>query len=170
MSLLNSFIHGDALSQILIEGHNPHARQKLDTPMADALRQHIHAPDTLLAYVCGREVMAGDAVWALTRQHLWVARGAKHPVTALALNQIQRFEAVRGKYGHTVRLHGADRTHAMYGVDAEMARAMHQALSEAGVASSFDTRAPLGTLWAAYSGPHPGVEQCLTDARQRLAA
>jgi NAD(P)H-flavin reductase len=75
--------------------------------MADALRQHIHAPDTLLAYVCGREVMA---------------------------------------------------------------RAMHQALSEAGVARSFDTRPPLGTLWAAYSGPHPGVEQCLTDARQRLAA
>ena len=31
MSLLDSFIHGDALTQILIEGHNPHALRKLET-------------------------------------------------------------------------------------------------------------------------------------------
>lgn len=169
MSLLDSFIHGDALSQIMMEGHNPHARQKLDTPVADALRQHIHAPDTLLAYVCGREVMAGAAVWALTRQQLLVVHGKPQAVTRLDLKQIQGFEAVRGKYGHTLRVHTADRTRSIYGADRELAQAMHQALLDAGVSSRFDARAPLGTMWAAYSGPHPSVDQCLSDARQRLA-
>ena len=170
MSLLDSFIHGDALSQIMIEGHNPHARQKLDMRVAEALRPHIHAPDTLLAYVCGREVQAGAVVWAITRQQLLLVRGAKQAVTRCPLNQIQGVEAVRGKYGHTLRVHTAERTHAIFGVDRDLAHAMHQALSESGVTSTFDNRPSLGTLWAAYSGPHPSAEQCLADARQRLMA
>jgi hypothetical protein len=112
--------------------------------------------------------MAGSAAWALTRQHLLLVQGKPKAVLRLALNQIQSFEAVRGKYGHTVRVHTADRTHAMFGVDRELADTMHQALVEAGVTSTFENLPPLGTLWATYSGPHPSVEQCLSDARQRL--
>ena len=39
MSFFNSFIHGDKLTEFMIEGHNPDARQKLSTTDVDALRQ-----------------------------------------------------------------------------------------------------------------------------------
>jgi hypothetical protein len=170
MSLLDSFIHGDALTQILIEGHNPYARQKLDTAAADALRQHVHAPDSLLAYVCGREVMSGTGVFAVTEGKLLVYRSATHGVTPFALAQISQVEAVLGKYGHTVRVHAQGRTYALYGTDKSLAQALHEALVAKGVASTFEDKAPRGTLWAAYSGPQPTAENCLADARQRLLA
>ena len=47
MSMLDTFIHGDALTEIFIEGHNPYARQQLSTQATDALRQHIHAAHDL---------------------------------------------------------------------------------------------------------------------------
>lgn len=170
MSLLDSFIHGDALTEIFIEGHNPYARQKLPTHVADALRQHIHAPDALQAYVCGREVMSGAGTWAVTQSLFLIHHAVTQNVTALELAQITRFEAVRGKYGHTVRVTAQGRTWAMFGADKDLAGAMHQALTAKGVASSFEDKPARGTLWAAYSGPHPSTEQCLADARQRLAA
>jgi hypothetical protein len=170
MSMLDSLIHGEALSEILMEGHNPYARQKLTAEAADALRQHIHAPDSLLAYVCGREVLSGAGVFAVTSSKFLVYHGAKKTVTAVELNQISHFEAVRGKYGHTVRVHAQGRTHAMFGVDKAMAAAMHQALVDKGISSAFEDKAPRGTLWEAYSGPLPSAEICLADARQRLSA
>ena len=170
MSMLDTFIHGDALTEIFIEGHNPYARQKLSTQATDALRQHIHAPDTLQAYVCGREVMSGAGVWALTANQFLIHHTVTSTVTAMALSQITRFEAVRGKYGHTVRLSAQGRTWAMYGADKDLAGAMHQALAAQGISSTFEDKPPRGTLWAAYSGPHPSADQCLSDARQRLAA
>ena len=169
MSMLDTFIHGDALTEIFIEGHNPDARQKLGTPSIDALSQHIHASDTLQAYVCGREVMSGSGVWAVTQSQLLIHHSVTQTVTAVALNQITRFEAVRGKYGHTVRISTPDRNWAMYGVDKDLAGAMHQALAAQGISSTFEDKPPRGTLWAAYSGPHPSADQCLSDARQRLA-
>ena len=170
MSLFASFIHGEALSEILIEGHNPYARQKLDTAAADALRQHVNAPDALLAYVLGREVMSGTGVFALTQTQLLVYKGVTRMVTPIALNEVAHVQAVRGKYGHTVRIHAQGRTYAMFGVDKDLAEAMHQALSGAGVQSTFEDKPPLGTLWAAYSGPQPSAQSCIADARQRLAA
>jgi len=170
MSLLDSFIHGDALTQILIEGHNPHARQKLDTAAADALRQHIHAPDALLGYVCGREVLSGEGVFAMTQEKFLIYHGVTKTVTAVALNQVSHVESVRGKYGHTVRVHASGRTYALYGVDKGLAGILHQALTDRGIQSGFEDKAPRGTLWAAYSGPQPSVEQCLVDARHRLLA
>lgn len=170
MSLLDSFLHGDALTEILIEGHNPHARQKLNTAAADALRQHVNAPDALLAYVCGREVMSGAGVFAVTQSQLLVYHGVTHTVTPIALNQVRQVEAVRGKYGHTVRVHAQGRSYALFGVDKELADAMHQALTGQGVQSTFEDKPPRGTVWAAYSGPHPSAQSCLADARQRLMA
>jgi hypothetical protein len=58
----------------------------------------------------------------------------------------------------------------MYGVDKSLAGAMHQALLARGITSSFEDTSPRGTLWNAYSGPHPSVDDCLLDARQRLLA
>ena len=168
--MLNSLLHGAALTEFLIEGHNPYARQKLNTQAADALRQHIHSPDSLLAYVCGREVMAGAGVFVLTQNKFLVYHGATGTVSAMALKQIGQAQAVRGKYGHTVRVHTENRTYAMYGADKSLAGAMHQALLAQGVASAFEDEAPRGTLWAAYSGPHPSADDCLLDARQRLLA
>jgi hypothetical protein len=168
--MLKSLIHGAALTELLIEGHNPYARQKLNTETADALRQHIHAPDTLLAYVCGREVLAGAGVFALTQEKFLAYHAATGTVSTVAINQIGQAQAVRGKYGHTVRIHTEARTYAMYGVDKSLAGAMHQALLARGIASTFEDKSPRGTLWSAYSGPHPSVDDCLLDARQRLLA
>ncbi len=170
MSLLDSFIHGNALTEILIENHHPHARQKLSTAAADALRQHVHAPDTLMAYVIGREVMSGSGVWAVTNSHFLIHHVVTGAVTALDLKQIDHFEAVRGKYGHTVRVSAQGRQWAMYGTDKDLAATMHQALQTLGRSSTFEDKPPRGTLWAAYSGPHPSAEQCLADARHRLQA
>jgi hypothetical protein len=169
MSLLDSFIHGNALTEILIEGHNPCARLKLSTEAADALRQHIHAPDTLLAFVAGREVMSGAGIWAVTQGKFLIHHQAAQTVTALDLSQITLFEAVRGKYGHTVRVSAQGKNWAMYGADKDLAENMHQALSARGIRANFEDKPPRGTLWAAYSGPLPSPEHCLSDARQRLA-
>jgi hypothetical protein len=168
MSFLDSFIHGDALTQILIEGHNPYARQKLSTEIADAFRQHIHAPDLLLAYVLGREVMSGSGAWALTNSLVLIYHARTQQAHPIQRSQISHFEAVRGKYGHTVRLTAGGSVYAMYGVDAGLAQQMHDALASQGVSSSFEHKPARGTLWAAYSPPAPAPEQCLADARQRL--
>ena len=169
MSMLDSFIHGEALTEILIEGHNPYARQTLTAEAAEALRKHIQAPDSLLAYVCGREVRSGSGVFAVTQSKFLVYHAARKAVTSLEPSQISHFEAVRGRYGHTVRVHAQGKTYSMYGADKSLASAMHEALVDRGVHSAFEDKAPRGTLWAAYSGPFPSAENCLADARQRLS-
>ncbi|MEY2660753.1 MAG: hypothetical protein RLZZ123_1925, partial [Pseudomonadota bacterium] len=62
MTFLNSFIHGDKLTEFLIEGHNPDARQKLSTSDVDALRQQMQTGEALQAYAIGRVVMSGRGV------------------------------------------------------------------------------------------------------------
>ena len=166
--MLNSFIHGAALTEILIEGHNPYARQKLSAETVDALRQHIHVSDSLQAYVCGREVMSGAGVFALTQDKVLIYHGATRTVTPIGLTQVSQVEAVRGKYGHSVRIYTSDRNYALYGTDKSLAEALHQALRLKGIQSSFEDKPPRGTLWTAFSGPHPSAEDCLADARQRL--
>ncbi len=58
----------------------------------------------------------------------------------------------------------------MYGVDAELAREMHQSLQALGVRSAFEDKPPLNKNWGAYSGSDANVQDCLIDARQRLLA
>lgn len=170
MSFLNSFIHGDKLTEFLIEGHNPQARQKLLTADVDALRQQMQTGEVLRAYVSGRVVMSGRGVWAVTERHVLIHQASQDGVTRVAVGEVSSFEAVRGRYGHTVRLDVQGRQYSLYGVDADLARGMHQAMQALGVRSAFEDKPARGTLWAAYSGPHPSAEDCLADARQRLLA
>jgi hypothetical protein len=168
MSFLNSFIHGGKLAEFLIEGHNPDARLKLSTADVDALRQQMQPGEVLKAYIAGRVVMSGAGVWVLTDQHLMIRHAVQPAMTRVDVRQIDRFEAVRGRYGHTVRIAIQGRLESLYGVDAQLAMAMHRALQSMGITCSFEDKPPRGTLWAAYSGPHPSVEDCVSDARQRL--
>jgi len=170
MSFLNSFIHGGKLTEFLIEGHNPDARLKLSSADVDALRQQMQPGEVLKAYIAGRVVMSGAGVWVLTDQHFLIRHAVQSAITRVEVRQIDRFEAVRGRYGHTVRITVQGRLESLYGVDAQLAMAMYQALQSMGITSSFEDKPPRGTLWAAYSGPHPSVEDCLSDARQRLLA
>lgn len=170
MSFLNSFIHGDKLTEFLIEGHNPDARQKLPTADVDALRQQMQTGEVLRAYVAGRVVMSGRGVWAVTEKHVLIRNAVRQSLARIAVSDITKFEAVRGRYGHTVRLLAQGREHSLYGVDAELAKGMHQALVSLGVTSSFEDKPPRGTLWAAYPSPQPSAADCLIDAKQRLLA
>jgi hypothetical protein len=170
MTFLNSFIHGEAMTEILIEGHHPQARQKLTSTQADALRQHVRVGDELKAYVIGRVVMSGRGVWAVTGANVLLLNESLQGVNTLPLGSVDRFEAVRGRYGHTVRLHVQGRCHSLYGVDKDLAQTLHQAMVAQGVLSSFEDKPARGTLWSAYSGPLPSAQDCLADARQRLVA
>ena len=168
MSLLNSFFHGNKLTEFLIEGHNPDSRQKLLTADVDVLRQHTQTGEILKAYVVGRIVNSGRGVWVLNEKCLLVRNSTRQGLERIDLSAIEHFEAVRGRYGHTVRLRVQGHQYSMYGVDAGLARELHMALSSAGVTSSFEDKPVLGTIWATYPGPLPSVEDCLIDARQRL--
>jgi hypothetical protein len=166
--MFNSFIHGDKLTEFLIEGHNPDARLKLSTADVDAFRQHMHTGEALRAYVTGRFVMSGPGVWVVTEQHVLIRESAKKSVICLESTLIETFVAVRGRYGHTVRLNAQGLQYSMYGVDAELALGFHQALLLLGVDSSFENKSPRSHLWTAYSESLPSAGDCLSDARQRL--
>lgn len=170
MSFLNSFIHGDKLTEFLIEGHNPDARQKLLTSDVDVLRQHTETGGVLKAYAVGRIVNSGRGVWVLNEKCLLIRNSTRQGVERIEFFAIDCFEAVCGRYGHTVRIWVQGHQYSMYGVDSGLAREMHVALTSGGVTSSFEDRSPRGTLWATYSGHLPSVEDCLIDARQRLLA
>jgi hypothetical protein len=59
MNFLNAFFHGEALAEILMEGHNPYALKKLEAADVDALRDSLRAGEALLGYAVGRIVMSG---------------------------------------------------------------------------------------------------------------
>ena len=166
--MFNSFIYGDKLTEFLIEGHNPDARLKLSAADVDAFRQHMQTGEALRAYVTGRFVMSGPGVWVVTEQHVLIRDAAKKSVISLDSHLIESFVAVRGRYGHTVRLIAQGRQYSMYGVDAELALGFHQALLSLGANSSFEDKPPRSHLWPAYSESLPSAGDCLTDARQRL--
>lgn len=166
MSFFTSFIHNEALAEILIEGHNPHAQRKLETADVDALRQHMLSTEGLCAYVSGRVVGAGRGVWALTGQAV-LLRGQRG-VQRLPLSEVLSFEAERGRFGHTVRLEAEGRGWSLFGVDRDMARHMHDAMVQRGVASRFDARPARSWNWR-DTAPEGWTQDCLRDARHRLA-
>jgi hypothetical protein len=167
MNFLNSLVHGDAVAQILMEGHNPYALQKLETADVDALRQAMHTGEALQAYAVGRIVMSGRGVWALTDRALLLRNASHQGVHAIALDQVQAFEAVRGRFGHTVRLSAQGRQWSLYGVDCELARALHLALQARGVASQFEDKPADSPFWRSSEA---AAQDCLQDARGRLQA
>ena len=167
MNFLNSFLHGDAVAQILMEGHNPYALQKLETADVDALRQGMHSAEALQAYVIGRIVLSGRGVWAVTDRAVLLRNASQQGVQAIALDQVQAFEAVRGRFGHTVRLSAQGRRWSLYGVDRELARALHLALQTRGVASQFEDQQADSPFWRSSEA---AAQDCLQDARGRLQA
>lgn len=167
MNFLNSFIHGDALTEILMEGHNPYALQKLETADVDALRQAMQTGEALQAYVIGRIVMSGRGVWAVTERSLLLRNVRQQGVHAVPLDQVQSFEAVRGRFGHTVRLNAQGRQWSLYGVDRELARALHQALLARGITSQFEDKPADSPFWRSTEA---AALDCLLDARGRLQA
>lgn len=168
MSLFNSFIHGEALTEILLEGHHPYASQKLETADVDALRQQLLSSERLHAYVSGRIVGAGRGVWALTDRAVLLRDARRKGVQRLEWAEVSGFEAQRGRYGHTVRLQSQGRTWSLFGVDRELARRMHEALAAGGVSSRFDDRPVRASAWREVS-PMGWAQDCVEDARRRLA-
>lgn len=168
MGFFTSFIHNEALAEILIEGHNPHAQQKLDSSDLDLLRQQLHTSDEFKAYVIGRIVGGGRGVWALSGQALLILDTARRTVQRIDLRQVQSFEAERGRFGHSVRLKSQGQGWSLYGVDREFAGLMHQGLQASGVVSHFDDRPARSPAWR-ESAPAGWVTDCLTDAQRRLA-
>lgn len=168
MNFLNTIIHGGALAEVLLEGHNPHALQKLETADLDALRQQVFTTETLRAFASGRIVMAGRGVWAVTDQAVLLRDAGRKGVERIELANIQSFEAERGRFGHTLRLQASGRQWSLFGVDRELAQSMHEALQASGVASQFDDRAAKSYAWR-DAAPAGWAQDCLADARKRLA-
>ncbi len=168
MSFFNSFIHNEALAEVLLEGHNPLASQKLLTSDVDALRQHMLSSEGLSGYVTGRAVGAGRGVWALTGQAMLMRTEARPRVQRVPLAEVLGFEAECGRFGHTVRLDAESGHWSLYGVDRELARQMHEAFLAARLPSQFDERPARSRLWR-NTQPAGWAQDCLHDARRRLA-
>ena len=168
MGFFSSFIHIEALPAIFLQCHNPHALQKLETADLDALRQKLHSSDSLQAYVIGRIVLGGRGVWALTGQAVLMRDPALRSVQRIELSEVESFEAERGRFGHSVRLHAGGSRWSLFGVDRELAGLMHQAFVAASVPSSFEDKPARSHLWRTPA-PAGWASDCVSDARRRLA-
>lgn len=168
VGLLNSFLYGDSLTQILLEGHNPYALQKLNTADVDALRQQMFSSEKLRAYVSGRIVGSGNGVWAVTDQAVLLRNAQMVGAERLPLGEVTGFEAERGRFGHAVRLQTAGRRWSLYGVDRDLARSLHEAMLASGVVSQFDDRPAKSHRWQS-AAPTGWALDCIEDARRRLS-
>jgi hypothetical protein len=168
MRWLNSLINGPAVVEIFLEGHNPYAHQKLDAGDVDALRQAMQPNETLQCYAIGRIVGAGRGVWAVTEQAVLLYEDGRQGVTRIALDQVQTAQAVRGRFGHVLRLHTSGGAHSLFGVARELAAGLHQALAARAIASQYDDAQAHSRHWR-DDAPEGWLQDCLSDARQRLA-
>lgn len=167
MGFFSSFIHNEALAEILIEGHNPYAVQKLESADLDALRQKMRSTESLQAYVIGRIVLSGRGLWVLTDQAVYLRDPQARTVRRVALADVSGFEAERGRFGHSVRLFSEDGNFSMYGVDRELAQFMHHACAARGISSRFDERHTRNHVWRESAAGW--AQDCLRDAQRRIA-
>lgn len=170
MQFLNSLIQGHKLIEFLIEGHNPYARSKLLTGDADALRQHMTTGEALKAFITGRIVGSGPGVWVTTERNILIRDSVKNTVISIQLSDVDDFDALPGKYGHTVRLVVQGSKYSMYGVDAELAQELYKSLTPFVTQRAFEEASSASRFRSAHSGLPLSVEDCLADARQRLLA
>ncbi len=168
MAFFDSFIHGEALTEIFLEGHNPYAQRKLDAADLDAIRQKVQCSETLLGYVTGRIVGAGRGVWLVTDQAVGMRSGTSQDARRIALDEVESFETERGRFGHTVRLWAEGRAWSLFGVDRELAGTLQQALQARGIAAHHDDRMTRHPAWQ-EAAPQGWAQDCLRDARARLA-
>ncbi len=168
MAWFDSFIHGEALTEIFLEGHNPYAHLKLEAADLDAIRQQVRVSETLLGYVTGRVVGAGRGVWLVTDQAVVMRSGSSRAARRIALDEVAFFETERGRFGHTVRMQAEGRAWSLYGVDRELAGTLQQALQARGIAARHDERTTRHAAWQ-EAAPAGWAQDCLRDARARLA-
>ena len=170
MSPLHHLIHGIKLTEFLIEGHNPEARYKLATKDVDFLREHMKTGESLLAFLAGRIVGSGSGIWALTENQFLICNCALQGVVSIGIKDIDHFEAIQGRYGHTVRIFTKCHKYSMYGTDNELCALLHQSLKVFGINSTFEDKPPFSKTWLTYSSLPFSTEDCFTDVRMRLAA
>ena len=168
MNLLNTLLQADAMAGMFLEGHNPSARDKLSESDVDAMRQKLQTGEALQAYVVGRVVGAGQGVWLLTDQAVVLRNSGHKGAERLSLNQVSHFESVRGRFGHVVRLKAQGRALSLYGVDRELAAAMHSAFAGQGIASSHEDKEARSWFWREAQTPH-WTQDGLMDAKRRLS-
>lgn len=114
--------------EILLEGFNPEADGPMTADELSRLRRALPAGEALQAYVRGRVVGSGEALWALTDRQLVVLRsGRRGQATTLPLNALQLLEAQAGRYGTTLALSTADQRLAIYAADPALAQVFSQA-------------------------------------------
>ena len=129
MAWLDFLKHGNELSELLIEGHNPYSASLLQAADVASLQRHMPANEQVVAYVLGRVVLAGRGLWLLTDRHLLIAQTGSDPaVRVLPLSQLSQAQCLRGKYGYTLRVTAAGQCHGVYGTSASLAAAFYQTL------------------------------------------
>ena len=167
MRWLNFLTQTPALAEIFLEGHNPYAHQKLDAADVDALRQGMPSTETLQGYAIGRIVGAGRGVWAVTDQAVLLREDGRQGVTRITIDQVQAAQAVRGRFGHVLRLQTSSGAYSLFGVARELAAGFHGGLVSRGIASQFDDAEAHSRHWR-DPAPEAWVQDCLSDARHRL--
>ena len=111
--------------------------------------------------------MSGRGVWAVTDRSVLLRNVRQQGVHVIPMEQVQGFEAVRGRFGHTVRLNAEGRQWSLYGVERELARTLHQAFQARGISSQFEDKPADSAFWRSSEA---AAQDCLQDARGRLQA
>ena len=129
MAWIDFLKHGNELTELLIEGHNPYSARLLQVADVAPLKSHMPAGERVIAYTLGRVVLAGRGLWVLTERHLLIAQpDSDHPVHVLPLAKLSHAECLRGKYGYTLRVTAAGRQFSMYGTSASLAAVFYREL------------------------------------------
>jgi hypothetical protein len=130
MTLSNYLRSHNELIEMLIEGGNPHALNKLTHDEMECLRNQLDRDERICAYVRGRAVGAGRGIWVLTERSLvLLVSGGPVRERKLSLRALESVESQRGRYGQTLRVHIDGQTHALYGCDTTRAALAARVLS-----------------------------------------
>lgn len=130
MTLSNYLRSHNELIEMLIEGGNPHALNKLTHDEMECLRNQLDRDERICAYVRGRAVGAGRGIWVLTERSLvLLVSGGPVRERKLSLRALESVETQRGRYGQTLRVRIDGQSHGLYGCDTTYAVLAARALS-----------------------------------------
>lgn len=117
MKLLDFFRTHNELVEILIEGTNPYATQRLSHADVDTLRAHLASDERIRSFAQGRCVGEGRTVWVVTSQALLVLHTGSAPVVRrIALADIEQVQLEKGRYGHGLRIAARGQRASIYGM------------------------------------------------------
>ena len=101
---------------ILMDGLDTGAAQRLPHAEVDLIRNHLNRDERITAFAAGRSVGAGRTLWVVTTQSLLVARTSQRPaVRKFALASIEQVGAEQGRYGHGLSALLAGQRLGLYG-------------------------------------------------------